>query len=205
MDGWSGCRMADAVTVSRVPIAMAMLLVRQKRIATAGMFVVGVTTDVIDGRLARRLGTSSPRGARLDSAADAVFMAASAVVVAPTVGRAARPLVASAAGVVAVTRLATLIVTRLRFGPWSIMHTRLNKGTGLGLAVVSAVALLRGRMPTAALGAVAVLAEVAAIEELAIVLRSRDYDADRTSLDHPGLSSWPTPRGRAAGTAEHRS
>jgi phosphatidylglycerophosphate synthase len=174
--------MADAVTLSRVPIALAMLLVRQRRSVTAGMFFLGVTTDVIDGRLARRLGTPSTRGARLDSAADAVFVAASAVVVSATVNQAARPLVTCGAGVVAVTRLATLLLTRLRFESWSVMHTRLNKATGLGLAGVAAAALLRGRMPMVTLCAVAVLAEAAAVEELAIVLCSPDYDADRTSL-----------------------
>ena len=146
------------------------------------MFFLGVATDLIDGRLARRFGTSSPRGARLDSAADAVFVAASAVVVYPTVDRAARPRLAYGAGVVTVTRVATLVVTRRRSGSWSIMHTRLNKATGIGLAGVAAVALLRGRMPVAALSAITALAAIAALEELMVVLSASEDDPDRTSL-----------------------
>ena len=168
--------------MSRLPIALAMVLLRRRRAATAGLFLLGVTTDLVDGRLARRFGTSSPRGARLDGAADAVFVAASAVAVAATIDRAARPVVTRAAGIVAATRLATLLLTRRRFGSWSVVHTHLNKATGLGLAGIATSAVLRGQMPMRALGGVAVLAEVAAIEELAIVLASADYDADRTSL-----------------------
>lgn len=175
--GW----LADAVTASRVPIAVGMVLVRRRR-AAAAWFAVGVATDIVDGALARRLGTSSPHGARLDSAADAVFVAASAVAAAATVDRSVRPLVAQGAAVVAATRLATLLLTRRRFGVWSVMHTRLNKASGLGLAAVATVALARGRMPMVALGAVAALAEVAALEELATVVGVPEYDADRRSF-----------------------
>ena len=127
------------------------------------------------------------RGAPRQHAADAAFVAASAITVAATVDEAMRPLVGQAAGVVSATRLATLLLTRRRFGIWSVMHTRLNKATGLGLATVGVVALVRGRMSIVALGAVAALAEFAAIEELAIVACATEYDADRTSrLDrHP--------------------
>ena len=182
MEGLVRRRSADAVTMSRVPIALAMLLLPHRRAAVATLFLVGVATDVVDGRLARRFGTASARGARLDSAADAAFVAASTAAVAATVDRAARPVVASVAGIVATTRLATLVVTRCRFGSWSVVHTRLNKATGLALAAVAAAALVRDRMPVLAVGAVAVLAEVATIEELAIVVRSPTYDVDRASL-----------------------
>lgn len=159
-----------------------MLLVRRRPAAVAALFLLGVTTDVVDGPLARRLGTASVRGARLDSAADAAFVAAATVTVAATVDEAARPLVGSVAGIVGATRLAGVLVTRRRFGAWSVMHTHLNKATGLGLATVVAVALVRKRMPIVALGVIAVLAELAAIEELAIVAVASEFDADRTSL-----------------------
>ena len=63
MDGRSRRRLTDAVTLSRMPIAVVMLLVRRRRAVLAGSFLVGVITDVVDGPLARRLGTSSARGA----------------------------------------------------------------------------------------------------------------------------------------------
>ena len=173
---------ADAVTVSRVPIAAAMVLARRRRNAVAGLFVLGVLTDVVDGWLARRLGTSSPRGARLDSAADAVFVAGSAAALAARLDEAARRRAIRVAATVAATRLATLLATRRRFGSWSVVHNHFNKMTGVALACLAAATLLRGRTPALAVAAVAALAEAAAIEELAIVLGSSDYDPDRTSF-----------------------
>jgi CDP-diacylglycerol--glycerol-3-phosphate 3-phosphatidyltransferase len=206
MDGVARRRLTDAVTVSRVPIAFAMLLLPRRSVAVSWLFVLGVATDLLDGPLARRLGTDSARGARLDSGADAVFVAASAVAVAATVDQASRRIVGRAAGVVCATRLTTLLLTRRRFGTWSVMHTRLNKATGLGLATVAAVALVRRRMPIGVLGAVAVLAEVAAIEELAMVVTADDYDADRSSLldrsdGAPHVDRHPRGRRPRVGTA----
>jgi CDP-diacylglycerol---glycerol-3-phosphate 3-phosphatidyltransferase len=206
MDGVARRRLTDAVTVSRVPIALAMLLLPQRRAAVAWLFVVGVATDLLDGPLARRLGTDSARGARLDSGADAVFVAASAIAVVATLDAASRRIVGRAAGVVGATRLTTLLLTRQRFGTWSVVHTRLNKATGLGLATVTAIALVRRRTPLGALGAIAVLAEVAAIEELAIVVATDEYDADRASLldrsdGAPARRSVPERSSAGVGTA----
>jgi CDP-diacylglycerol---glycerol-3-phosphate 3-phosphatidyltransferase len=182
MDGASRARLTDALTLSRVPIALLMLWTRRRPAAPAGFFLLGVTTDLVDGPLARRLGTSSARGAHLDSLADAAFMAASAFTAAATVDKAAKPMVGRVAMIVAATRVTALLVTYRRFGTWSVLHSRLNRATGLGLAAVVAVALVRGRMPIAALGAVAALAEIAAIEEFAIVAGASEYNPDRTSL-----------------------
>jgi CDP-diacylglycerol--glycerol-3-phosphate 3-phosphatidyltransferase len=182
MDGGNRRRLTDAVTLSRVPIALLMVLARRRPATVTGLFLLGVTTDLVDGPLARRLGTSSARGARLDSAADAVFLAASAVAAAATVDEAARPLVGRVAAAVAATRVTALVVTHRRFGTWSVLHSHLNKGSGLGLAAVVTVALVRGRMPIVALGAVGALAEIAALEELVIVAGASEYDPDRSSL-----------------------
>jgi len=182
MDAAHRRRLTDVVTLARVPIAVAMVVARRPRRGVLALFLLGATTDVVDGPLARRLGTASDRGARLDSAADAVFVAASAVTVAPTVPRDARRLLAGGVALVGGTRLAALLLTRRRFGAWSVAHTHLNKATGLGLAGATAVALARGRMPVAVLGAVAVLAEVAAIEELVLAAREAELDRDRASL-----------------------
>ncbi len=180
--GPAGTWLTDAITLVRVPIACVMLLVRRHPRALAASFVLGAATDVTDGPLARRLGTASARGARLDSAAGAVFVAASAVTAMTTVDRALRPRVACFAAVVGAARVVALAVTRRRFGRWAIMHTRLNKASGAALGAVAAVSLVRGRMPIAALGLAAVVSELAALEEVVIVARATEYDPDRRSL-----------------------
>lgn len=182
MDGASRQRLTDVVTLSRIPIALMMLLFRHRRTACLGLFALGVATDVVDGPMARRLGTQSERGARLDSVADAALMAASAATAVVTMDAPSRLRVGRVSAVVATIRLATLVLTRRRFQTWAVMHTRLNKAAGLGLASVNVLVLVRGRVPRVAFIAVAALAGIAAIEELVIVARASDYDVDRTSV-----------------------
>ena len=74
---WSA---ADVLSLLRIPLAAAFLLVSHSgwRLAIVGAAAV---TDLLDGPLARRLG-SSPFGAVLDPIADKLFMAAAVGVVA---------------------------------------------------------------------------------------------------------------------------
>ncbi len=74
---WSA---ADVLSLLRIPLAAAFLLVSHTgwRLAIVGAAAV---TDLLDGPVARRLG-SSPFGAVLDPIADKLFMAAAVGVVA---------------------------------------------------------------------------------------------------------------------------
>jgi len=74
---WSA---ADVVSLLRIPLAAAFVLVSHSgwRLAIVG---AAAATDLLDGPLARKLG-SSPFGAVLDPIADKLFMAAAVGVVA---------------------------------------------------------------------------------------------------------------------------
>jgi cardiolipin synthase len=71
---------ADLLSLTRIPLAAAFLLVSHSgwRLAIVG---VAALTDLLDGPVARRLG-SSPFGAVIDPVADKLFMAAAVGVVA---------------------------------------------------------------------------------------------------------------------------
>lgn len=172
----------DAITLARLPISAAIVLAPRRPRVVRALFVAGVLTDVVDGPLARRLGTVSRRGARLDTAADASFTVASAMAAVATVPQPMRRRVTDATVAVVAIRTVTLLVTRRRFGTWSVMHTVLNKASGAALACVVTAALTRRRMPIGALAVSAALATIAALEELVIVATAASYDPDRSSL-----------------------
>ena len=182
MDARHRRRLTDAITLSRPVLAVVMVVCRRRHRPVVAAFALGALTDVVDGPLARRLGTASERGARLDSVADVAFSAASTAVAVGTIAPRWRPVAGRLAALVALVRLAAMAVTHRRFGRWSVMHTRLNKASGASLAAVIAAALVRGRMPVTALGAAGAVASVAALEELVIVATSDRYDPDRRSL-----------------------
>lgn len=55
----------DALTISRVPLACALVALGAHRGAALGVFIAGVVTDILDGWWARRRGTTSDRVASL--------------------------------------------------------------------------------------------------------------------------------------------
>ncbi len=84
--------------------------------------------------------------------------------------------------VITATRVASLIVTRLRLHMWAIMHTDLNRASGAALAIVAAVGISHGELSLAALLAVAAITQLAAAEELAIASTTRSYDPDNRGV-----------------------
>ena len=174
----SGARrqVVDAITLVRVPLALALPILPVR--FRGPVLALAVGTDVVDGGLARSWGVASPDGARLDSIADAVLVAGASVAAIGTVEPARRRTIAAGAGGVAVVRGITLVVTRRRFGRWSIAHTRANKASGALLGVVAVRALFVGRLSGPGLAVAAGVAAVAAVEELAIAVAAERFDPD---------------------------
>ena len=69
---------ANALTALRLASAplLAIAIADGASVAAAGLFVLAVATDLLDGHVARRFGESSPLGGLLDHASDAAFVTA---------------------------------------------------------------------------------------------------------------------------------
>jgi phosphatidylglycerophosphate synthase len=140
-------------------------------------------SDVLDGYLARRNGWASSFGQKLDSAADLVFFASLASVLAFEWGirpfAAALPLIAA----VILVRLGALLAAYVKFRTLAIVHTLANKASGL--LVYLALPLFRVLPEPRVVEAVSLFCLLAAIEELLIHLTSSELDRDRLSLFLP--------------------
>lgn len=172
---WTG---PDTVTILRMPLAVMLVVTGSHHALAFAIFAVAVATDVADGWWARRRGTASDRGARLDSLADVVFVAATAWVVVTAVILPPAAIVGAAIAIVGTIRVASLLVGRLRLDTWAIMHTDLNRASGAALAVAAGIGIWRAELPVAVLVAASGIALAAAVEELIIVARAPRYDVD---------------------------
>lgn len=76
----SGITVADLLTLSRLPLAVAFLLLTAPEIRLA-VLLIAAATDLLDGAIARRIG-SSRFGSVIDPVADKLFMLAAFIVVA---------------------------------------------------------------------------------------------------------------------------
>ncbi len=177
--------LADALSFARIPVGIALaataIAAPQAGTTLITLFVLGVASDVLDGWWARRTGTASDRGARLDSLADAIFTVATVVALLVAVSWPAAPWIGWAVVAVTAARLAVVAATWIRFRVVSIMHTRLNRATGVAVAIAAGAALATGTMPVWALVVAGLVSVAASAEELGIVRTAETYDRDTRS------------------------
>lgn len=138
------------------------LLARDRR-RTALVVLVGCgLTDVLDGMLARRWEVASATGARLDSAADAVFFPSLGVALWRVIPARDRSRLVAVAAPITALRLATAVVRRCRAQDPEKAHTTLDRAAGAVLATGAAMVL--GGAPISVLGPGALLGWAGAVE-----------------------------------------
>ena len=124
-------RTADVITCSRFPLALLMLICPVFSTRFCIIYLLGGLTDMIDGAVARKTGTESAAGARLDTIADFVFIAAAFIKILPAL---AVPVwLWIWMGVIAAIRTGNIIAALVRRKKPVAEHTVLNKLTGLML------------------------------------------------------------------------
>ena len=108
---------ADSVTAARMAASLALLFLPVSSASFLTVYTFAGLRDALDGFLARRTGTASAFGARLDSAADLLSFGVSLLRLFPLLRR-TQPV-----GI-------WYAVAAVRFRRFDALHTRLNKLTG---------------------------------------------------------------------------
>ena len=151
--------MANTLTISRVVLSVALLLPDAFSLPFFLIYALAGLTDMLDGFVARKTGTESELGARLDSIADLVLTIACLVKVLPAIG-VPTWLWAWMAAIVLVkviNVISGLVIERHLVLP----HTIANKAAGLAAFLVPfAIPLLGVTVPAVVACTVATFAAV---------------------------------------------
>ena len=83
MNVWNNAVTANVITVSRVPLSLAMLVLSPRSVPFTACYLLCGVTDIMDGFVARKLHAESEKGAMLDSMADMLFSVIYAVKILP--------------------------------------------------------------------------------------------------------------------------
>ena len=95
------------------------------------LFTFTGITDALDGFIARKTGTTSELGSKLDSAADILFYSIMVLKIIPKVVGIVWVPIWYAVGVAVAVRLASYIAAFVRFKCFSSLHTYLSKATSI--------------------------------------------------------------------------
>lgn len=175
-------KIPNAISLSRIVMAGMLFFLTDYPVVFLVLYALCGLSDVADGYLARKLKAESNVGALLDTLADLVMYGAVVfVLLTKTTLLYEKAVLVSLAGIVGL-KLINLAVTRIRFRKWNVVHTWAYKGTGLLVFLIFPVYYLEPDFPVWPVWVLCAMAGLAALEELAIVGTTKEYEVDRRSL-----------------------
>ncbi len=168
----------NCITATRIVLSLALLFIMPLSPVFIAVYILCGITDITDGPIARKTGAVSQLGARFDSAADLVMICVSLKVFIPLVKPPSEVIVWVA--VIFAVRSASMIKAYVRYKTFAVLHTFVNKLTGLMLFLFPvSLTLTHSSIPMYIMCAVA---SISAVEELIIHSTSWELDIDRKSL-----------------------
>lgn len=172
----------NVLSVSRIMISgLLFFLGGYPVLFTILYFYCGVS-DVVDGYIARRWKAESSIGAKLDSLGDFVFYMLIATVFFIHTELMKEPIVLWLVIAVLIIRLSNIVITKLKFSQWGMMHTTGNKLSGLFIYFMLPAYILFPGLPATVGIIVVFIALTTAIEETLILLFSKQYDLNQKSI-----------------------
>lgn len=172
------------LTVSRIVGALLLLLIVYALGISPLSFVFFtvyafcIASDLLDGYLARRHKVTSKLGATLDSSADMLVAISMLFIFIPYLDWASWMILMVV--IVLSTRALTMIVGFIKYRTLTMLHTYSTKGAALTLASFPFLYLAAGLTVTVLILFVVVI--LAFLEELFIIVRSKEFNPDITSM-----------------------
>jgi CDP-diacylglycerol--glycerol-3-phosphate 3-phosphatidyltransferase len=168
---------ANGITIARIFLVLILLLIEPLSTSFYVIYLICGISDILDGYIARKLGTVSKLGEKLDSVADLLMVAVLFVVLLPII-RFPVMIYYWIIGL-AVIRLISIGFAFIKYKTFGILHTIGNKATGLMLLLFPLLVQI-----DAFIYLLCLAATISAGEELCINLISKEFDGNRKSIFH---------------------
>ncbi len=120
--------MANIITCIRIVLSVALLFCPALSPAFWGVYLAAGFSDMVDGAVARKTGTVSKLGSRLDTIADMVFTAACLIKMLPVWN--APTWLCTWISVIAIMKLLNFAIGYVRQKELVTVHSVINKATG---------------------------------------------------------------------------
>lgn len=161
--------LANIITSSRIILSVIMLFFPTFSTVFYSLYLAAGFTDMIDGTIARKLGTNSELGAKLDTVADIVFVAAAAYKLLPLIE--ITKVIWIWIILIAVIKVLNFIYGFMVQKQFVSVHTIANKVTGLMLFILPLTFSVLGISYSSI--AVCLMATFAAVQEGYIIRKGK--------------------------------
>ena len=171
-------RIPNIITVSRIILSIIILLINPNSIMFIVLYIACGLSDIVDGFIARKFSLQSVLGAKLDSIADMVFLVVVFIKFLPIIK--VPSFIISWIMIIAIIRVTSLLIVRLKYRTFAVLHTYLNKLTGITLLLFPLAYKVFDVEILASL--VCIIASIAALEEIIIHLFSTELLIDTKGI-----------------------
>lgn len=166
------------ISFSRIIFSLIMIFVKPLSLAFYAIYVICGFSDVLDGFIARKTGTTSRFGAKLDSIADMIMIGVVLYLIYQIVNPEAKIILWII--LIAIIRIASMFVSVKKYKTFASIHTYGNKITGIVLFMFPI--LLPYINTTVLIYIICVMASISAIEELVIQVTSSELELNKKSI-----------------------
>lgn len=168
----------NCISISRIILSLILIFVKPLSVTFYVIYVICGLSDIVDGHIARKSGTTSRLGAKLDSIADMIMVGVLLVVLYPIVNLTTEIIIWIIC--IGIIRIASMVVALKKYKTFAILHTYGNKITGLVLFIFPL--FIPFIHTTMLMNIICVLASISAIEELIIQLTSSQLQLNKQSI-----------------------
>jgi CDP-diacylglycerol---glycerol-3-phosphate 3-phosphatidyltransferase len=168
----------NCISVSRIIFSLVLIFLKPLSVVFYIIYIICGFTDIVDGFIARKTGTTSNLGARIDSMGDMVMVGVLFFVLYPIINPSTQIVIWTIS--IGIIRLASMAVALKKYKTFAGLHTYGNKITGIVLFIFPI--LLPYIHTTVLMYIICVLASISAIEELIIQLTSNQLQLNKQSI-----------------------
>ena len=168
----------NCISVCRIIFSLILFIVKPLSAAFYAIYIICGLSDMVDGFIARKTGTTSNLGARLDSMGDMVMVGVLLLVLYPIINPPIQIVIWTIS--IGIIRLASMAVALKKYKTFAGLHTYGNKITGIVLFIFPM--LLPCIHITMLMYIICAVASISAIEELIIHITSSKLQINRQSI-----------------------
>ncbi|MEW9123471.1 MAG: CDP-alcohol phosphatidyltransferase family protein [Thermotaleaceae bacterium] len=168
------------MSISRIFLSLILIFVEPLGAAFYAIYVICGLSDIMDGFIARKSGTASSFGGKLDSIADMVMVGVFFIVLYPIVNPPIKIVIWIIS--IATIRFISMLIVLKKYKTFAILHTYGNKATGMILFVFPI--LLPYMNGLVLMYTICVVAILSAIEELIIHVTSNQLQLNRKCISY---------------------
>ena len=166
------------ISVSRIFFSLALILIDPLSLVFYTVYIICGFSDIIDGFIARKTGTTSVFGAKLDSIADMIMIGVLLSLFYPIINPKIEIIICVI--LIGTIRLIAMIVALKKYKTFASINTYGNKITGIILFLFPILILYIDT--TILMYIICVVASISATEELIIQLTSYELQLNRQSI-----------------------